>query len=277
MTIKIATLLSVYRGDSGHKLSVALDSILQQKLGEDVESRLYVAVDGPVSSEVDCALEMRRPNIYRILRLPSNQGLAAALNALIATLEDEEFVFRMDADDRSEIHRYQIQLDHFYRFPDTDILGTDIIEVDEAGGCVRRVSYALDHGQALTALCRGVPVAHPTVCFRRKVLDVVGGYPMSGTNEDIALWFRCAELGFRFGNVPRALLYFTVSSSFWHRRGFKKSISELRCYVLGIWRLEGVTWKYIFPILRFMLRCAPSPIVRWFYMSSLRSGCKTSE
>jgi hypothetical protein len=56
MTIKVATLLSVYRGDSGHKLSVALDSVLQQKLGEDVESRLYVAVDGPVSSEVDYAL-----------------------------------------------------------------------------------------------------------------------------------------------------------------------------------------------------------------------------
>jgi glycosyltransferase involved in cell wall biosynthesis len=240
-------------------------------LGDEIESRLYVAIDGPVPQDIDSVLESRSPQIYQILRLPENRGLAAALNRLISNLEDEQFVFRMDADDCSDPERYQTQLDYLQRYSEIDILGTDIIEIEVSSGCTRRVSYALDHEDALRSLCRRVPVAHPTaVCFRRCVLDVVGGYPMSGTNEDIALWFQCAKEGFRFGNVHEPLLYFTVDSGFWHRRSTRKSISELRCYISGIWSLEGVTWKYIFPILRFMLRCAPSAVARRIYASSFR-------
>jgi glycosyltransferase involved in cell wall biosynthesis len=272
MNVKVGTLMAVYRGDSPQALRIALDSVLQQRLADDVESRLYVAIDGPVPADIEAVIDARRDSIHRLVRLPSNRGLAAALNTLIATLEDEQFLFRMDADDRSEFHRYQAQLNYMLCHPDVDILGTDIVEVDQTTGRTRRVSYARDHDHAIRELCRRVPVAHPTVCFRRRVLDRTRGYPTSGTNEDIALWFRCTKEGFRFANLHEPLLQFTIGPGFWRRRSMKKAFSELRCYTAGIWSTEGVTWKYIFPVFRFMLRLAPSSLSRWAYASSLRQS-----
>lgn len=270
MIVRIGTLMAVYQGDSPQAFAVAVDSILRQQLTEGVESRLYIAVDGPVSAEIDMVLNERQAAIHRIVRLPTNRGLAAALNALIKTLKDEQFLFRMDADDRSELHRYQTQLDYLLLHSEVDILGSDIIEVDQSTGETRRISYCRDHEHAMRELCRRVPVAHPTVCFRRRVLDTVGGYPMSGTNEDIALWFQCARAGFRFGNIHEPLLRFTIGPSFWRRRSMKKAFSELRCYTAGIWSTKGITWRYVFPIARFLLRLAPSGMSRWAYASALR-------
>lgn len=270
MKTKVATLMAVYRGDDPQALAVAIESVLGQQYTDEVESRLYLAVDGPVPDGINRVISEREGRIYLIHRLKRNSGLAAALNALIKELSDEVFVFRMDADDRSHIRRYQVQLDYFGLHPAIDILGTDIVEVDTEKGTRRRISFCRGPDDALAKLCRGVPVAHPTVCFRRHVLDRVGGYPRSGTNEDIALWFRCAKEGFKFDNVNEPLLDFTVGPNFWSRRSISKAFTELHCYTTGIWAMDGVTWKYVYPMLRFLLRIAPRWLSRLMYGSALR-------
>jgi glycosyltransferase involved in cell wall biosynthesis len=270
MKIKIATIMAVYRGDNPTALAAALESIVDQRFTELVESRHYVAVDGPVPAEIAEVLSKYESNIHCLLRLKHNNGLAAALNAVIEKLEDEDFIFRMDADDISDPFRYQSQLDYLRQHPEVDILGTDIIEVITDRGVRRRVGFSSGPTDALKKLCWRVPVAHPTVCFRKKVLDRVGGYPLAGTNEDIALWFRCAQDGFKFDNIHEPLYEFTVSPNFWRRRSFKKSWSELRCYSAGIWAIHGITWKYILPLFRFALRLSPHWVSRLMYNLPLR-------
>jgi glycosyltransferase involved in cell wall biosynthesis len=270
MSTKIATLIAVYGGDDPLLFCSALHSIFDQHFVEAVESRIYLVVDGLVSSEINDVIEECKNGLYRVHRLDKNRGLAAALNMLIQGLEDEEFIFRMDSDDRSHVGRYQSQLDYFRKNLDIDILGTDIVEIDFKSGIRREVSFCRGPKDALDRLCRGVPVAHPTVCFRRAVLDRVVGYPLTGTNEDIALWFRCAQEGFKFDNVRKPLLDFTVGPNFWSRRSIGKAFSELRCYTTGIWSMNGVTWKYVYPMLRFLLRIAPRWFARLIYSSSLR-------
>lgn len=268
MNLSIATLISVYGGDAPPLLAAALDSILAQQFTRDVTSRIYLAIDGPVSDDMERVIFERSDRIHRIVRIGRNGGLARALNSLIVQLNDEDFVFRMDADDVSLPTRYQTQLDRFQCDPPVHILGTDIVEHDEATGCKRLVSFAHDHEDAIAKLSWRVPVAHPTVCFRREVLRAVPAYPTTGTNEDVAMWFRCAHAGFRFANVHEPLLEFRISSNFWRRRSVGKAFSELRCYFGGIWLLEGVTWKYVLPILRFGLRLAPLGVVKWAYKST---------
>lgn len=262
--------MAVYRGDDPLALVTALNSVIDQEFTELVESRLYVAVDGPVSTEINSVLSEYNNRFYRVLRLERNRGLAFALNGLIKELTDEEFVFRMDSDDRSYLNRYQTQLDFFRQNPSIDILGTDIIEVVSESGARRRVSFCRGPIDALKKLSWRVPVAHPTVCFRREVLRRIGGYPLTGTNEDIALWLCCAQEGFKFDNVDQPLYEFTVSSNFWRRRSVSKAFSELHCYVSGIWAMDGITWKYILPLFRFMLRIAPQGVSRLIYNSSIR-------
>jgi glycosyltransferase involved in cell wall biosynthesis len=272
MIISIATLMAVYHGDDPILLAAAIDSIVAQQFSQDVESRIYLAIDGPVREELKDVIAARAGLIHCIVRIERNAGLANALNTLISLLKDEVYIFRMDADDVSLPTRYQTQLDRLEWDDGIDILGTDIVEIDEVSGRQRRVSFAHDHDDALAKLCWRVPVAHPTVCFRRRVLLSIPGYPTTGTNEDVALWFLCAKLGFRFGNVHEPLLLFRIGPDFWRRRSFAKAVSELRCYVRGIWALQGVTWKYVLPLMRFGLRIAPERISKWAYaLASVRS------
>ena len=262
--------MAVYHGDDPMALTVAIESVLQQQFTSQVDSRLYLAIDGPVSDKINQAVEKFGERIHRIHRLKCNGGLAAALNALIKELNDEQFIFRMDADDRSHVSRYQVQLDYFSHHADIDILGTDIIEINTVNHTKRRISFCRGPDEALAKLCQGVPVAHPTVCLRRHVFDRIGGYPLVGTNEDIALWFRCAQLGFRFDNVNEPLLDFKVDGAFWQRRSFKKAFNELSCYTSGIWSLNGITWKYVYPFMRFILRISPLWVSKLMYASPIR-------
>lgn len=273
MTVPIATLICVYHGDVPELFGAALCSTFEQKLRSGFESRIFLGVDGPVSEELEQVIRQYSDQLFLVERSAENRGLAKSLNALISRLTDEEFVFRMDADDLSLCDRYQAQLDYLASHPDIDILGTAITEVDCTTGQERKIGFCRGPQDAINNIHRRVPVAHPTVCFRRRVFQTVGGYPLAGTNEDLALWFECLRAGLKFDNISHAYLRFRISKGFWQRRSFKKARSELVCYVSGIYALDGLfTPKYVYPLLRLMVRLGPTAISKWMYQSSLRFG-----
>ena len=273
MKLRIATLVCVYAGDSAELFGAALRSILEQRFRPGIESRVYLGIDGQVSAALERVIGEHADHLFVTLRCEVNRGLAHTLNALIARLTDEEFVFRMDADDVSLPERYQAQLDHLLTHPEIDILGTAITEIDVTTGEQRKVSFCVGPKDAAARIHRRVPVAHPTVCFRAAVLRAVKGYPVVGTNEDVALWFECMRLGFRFDNLPQSLLHFRISEGFWKRRSYEKARSEFMCYLRGIYAIDGpFTLKYVFPLLRLCVRLSPIFVTRWAYRSSFRLG-----
>ncbi len=273
MSVRIATLMCVYAGDSEELFREALRSILEQRLDPSIESRVYLGVDGQVSAALEHVIEEHADQLFITLRSEVNRGLARTLNALIARLTEEDFIFRMDADDVSLPERYQAQIDHLLAHPEIDILGTAITEIDVTSGEQRKVSFCVGPKDAADNIHRRVPVAHPTVCFRSGVLRTVRGYPVVGTNEDVALWFECLRLGFRFDNLPQSLLHFRISEGFWKRRSYAKSRSEFMCYLRGIYAIDGpFTLKYVFPFLRLCVRLSPIFVNRWAYRSSFRLG-----
>jgi glycosyltransferase involved in cell wall biosynthesis len=238
-----------------------------------VVSRIYLGVDGPLPPALAEAVAAIEPKLFVVHRSMQNLGLARTLNALIARLQGEDLVFRMDADDVSLPLRYRAQLGHLLAHPDIDILGTAITELDEASGQTRVVRFAAGPAEALARMHWRVPVAHPTVCMRARVLALAGGYPVKGTNEDVAMWFLCASLGLRFDNLPEPLLVYRVAPDFWRRRGLRKARSELVCYLRGIFRLRGLfTLAYAVPVLRFGLRLMPTRVSRWAYNLPWRRG-----
>lgn len=266
----LAVLIAVYARDDPELFDAALSSILSQRLNSNFKVNIYLGVDGPIGSDLENVLSHHGKHIYRILRSSINQGLAATLNELIDSLSKEPFIFRMDADDFSLPDRFQCQVDFLNNNPDVDIVGTDIIEWDRATDLRRVVSYAVDHNDALQKVSRRVPVAHPSVCFRSRVLKIVPHYPNVIGNEDIAMWFECLKAGLRISNVHVPLLQFTIGKNFWARRSFQKSFSEFLCYSRGIYQLRGFTWHYVFPIARLIFRLMPRSIVKHYYNSNLR-------
>lgn len=269
----LAVIMSVYCRDEPEQLRASLESIISQSVSGMYQVRLYLAIDGPVSPQIDNVISEYEAQIYRMSRLDVNRGLAAALNVLIGNLEDEAFIFRMDADDISLPDRFEKQLAFMDRNPDVDILGGAILEFSDMSSGTNLVQYPETDGKARRQIAYRSPVAHPTVCFRRKVFDTVGYYPEIGGNEDIALWFECIKAGLVFANLPDPVLRFRVSPGFWARRGVHKSKSELVSYLKGLNAIEGPSLRMVIPILRFLFRLMPEPIRKWGYgLRSKMSG-----
>lgn len=265
--INLAVLIATYEKDDPVLLDIALRSVLNQSLPECHGIHVYLGVDGPINPRLESVIANFDEQIHCVIKSPSNEGLAATLNKLINCLEDEIFVFRMDADDLSMPLRFWRQIDYLNLHSDVDIVGTSIIEWDATNNSRQIVTFARDHDDAKKKISRRVPVAHPTVCFRRRVFDVVPYYPMVPGNEDIAMWFECLSKGLRFGNVHEPMLQFTINAGFWSRRSFKKSFSELRCYLAGIWALNKCTLDYIYPLARFIMRLSPQWVSKLAYRS----------
>lgn len=266
----VAVLMAVYGRDDPELFGRALASVLDQAVPPDVEVRVYLGVDGALPEPLERMVRQAEPRLFLVSRSSVNIGLARTLNRLISLRKDEAFFFRMDADDVSLPGRFLAQLTYLAEHPGIDILGTAIIEEQTESGKRRVVEFARDSANARKIIAKRVPVAHPTVCLRAKVLDSVGEYPTSRGNEDIAMWFKCMKAGFTFDNLRTPFLLFTVGKDFWNRRSFGKAFSEFACYVRGIHSLEGWTWRYVYPAARLTVRLSPTAISKWFYGSRLR-------
>lgn len=212
-------LLPVYAGNTGQELRQAFESSVHQQIRRP--DAVVVTVDGAIPNELDAVLSelsVGSPVPTRVLRLPVNRGLAAALNAGLATITTE-YVARMDADDVSTPERFERQLAEI-ESRDLDLLGTGLAEfvastnrivatrIPPVGDAIRRrVSWAQ-------------PFHHPTMVFRRSAVLAVGGYPNDvGRIEDYVLVARLLVAGIRADNLPEPLLFYRVDSGAYRRRG----------------------------------------------------------
>lgn len=252
----IAVLIAVYSKDDPERFARAMNSVLQQVLPEQVELRILLGIDGELPERLASVVVSFQSKLTQCTSSPANLGLAPTLNSLLKGLTDEELIFRMDADDYSHPERFSRQMAFMDLHPDIDILGTAMLEVD-AQGRSRVVRYAPTNSNIRRSIAWRAPVAHPTVCFRRRVFDSVGEYPPDLMNEDIALWFRCLALDLKFANLEEPLYEFRIDDRFWSRRGKDRALVELRAFSDGLRRLEGNTWRQIFPLLRFLFRLMP--------------------
>jgi hypothetical protein len=253
--------MSVYKAEDPDAFRRAICSIRDQDVPPEVEIRMYLGVDGPVPKPLKTAIEDLGPTLYRCEYFSEARGLVHVLNDLIAQLGEEQLVFRMDTDDVSHPLRFRRQIEAMDRSPELDVVGTAITEIGPDGSR-RVVRFAGSPEIARATASKRVPIAHPTACLRRHVFDRFGGYPpgRSDRREDIQLWFECLAAGFKLASLPEPLYDFTISPSFWKRRGLRMGIAEFRTFMTGVWLLEGMTWKFVYPLARFAFRLLPP----WF-------------
>jgi len=262
----VAVIMSVYKNDQPDLLKKALDSIVEQAYPLE-KIRIYLGIDGEISKELEDIITNCNI-IYKIQRNEKNIGLGPTLNKLVNLLENEDFIFRMDADDVSLPNRLEIQVKYMLENPKIDILGTALIEINDKGEELGIRTYPRKNIDKYIA--RGAPLAHPTVCFRRNVFGKINYSLTTRLNEDIVLWFQALVNGFCIYNLPDVLYKILVNDSFFKRRNYKKSFGEFNAYVKGIWSLHKVTWLYIFPVARLISRLLPDKFIKLAYRSNLR-------
>jgi len=266
----VAVILPLYGGDQPEHVEQALTSIGSQR-DVDESIRIYLGIDGPLPEELEDVVNNFQRELYHVVRHAEHVGPTRNMNTLLDALGDERLIFRMDADDIAAPNRFAQQIRFLDTHPDIAIVGSAIEEFDEVSGWSQLRTYPTDPETIAREICIACPLAHPAVCMRPCVIQAVGFYPeMRG--QDIAMWFEATRLGFRISNLTEPLLKLRTSPAFFERRSWLgRAWPEFLIYMRGIWRLHGITWRYIYPVSRFALRLCGPRLSRVFYTTNLRN------
>ena len=172
----------------------------------------------------------------RIIK-PQKRGLVTALNAGVAAARGD-FIARMDADDESHRERLAEQVAMLQRDPNLGVAGCFVTYGGHraAGeGYARHVDWLNSLvTPAQIALNRFIesPHAHPSVMFRRELVEKHGGYREGDFPEDYELWLRWLDAGVRMAKVPRELLV-------WHDSPSRLSRADARYAPEAFYRVKA--------------------------------------
>ncbi len=268
----VAVLMTLHRGDSIAYLETALKSVEAQEGTSGIH--IYLACDGALTPEQEIWLELNKGRFFKVRHNPECIGLARSLNRMIDILGEEEFVFRMDADDISHPRRFATQIDFLRTYPDVALVGCQVQDIDEQGQVSGSRNYPLSPQDARKSLTRLIPLLHPTFCLRRQVFrDPRVRYPNAHLTEDLAFLVRLSQLGIGIANVPQTLFSWRVGAGFFKRRtSLRRGLAECKWYARAVFHQKGLfSLSYIYPLLRLIMRVLPSGIMRRLYQSDLRS------
>ena len=213
-----SVLMPFYRGDKPDALELAFRSVTVDQTRRP--DQVVLVQDGPVGDDLDrCVGRLIAESVVPVthVRLPHNVGLGPALtHGLVAC--DYDIVARMDADDVSLPHRFEVQLALIES--GTDVVGASIEEFD---GTTDQVVARRD---ALTDPARIIERArfeqtfnHPVIVYRASLVEAAGGYQNLPYMEDYLLFAGLIQAGARVANVGEPLLRYRVSDGAFARRG----------------------------------------------------------
>ncbi len=194
--------------NAGATLFAALDSLLAQDM-EDFEA---VVVDDGSSDDTRMVLARYAWQDTRIrpVYMPHG-GLVAALSAGLDAAS-APLVARMDADDICRPQRLRLQTGHLEAHPEAGMVSCLV----EYGGDRRaNQGYALHVDWANSVVGRDdirwqrfveSPLPHPSIMFRRELVERFGGYRQGDFPEDYELWLRWMDQGVVVDKLSETLL-----------------------------------------------------------------------
>ena len=202
----VSVILPAY--NAGARLFCALDSLLAQ----DMDDFEVVVVDDGSSDDTRMVLARYAWQDRRVRPVYTPHG--GIVSALSAGLEEARapLVARMDADDVSRPERLGLQAGYLEAHPETGVISCLV----EYGGDRRaNEGYATYVDWANSVIDRRdirmqrfveSPLPHPSVMFRRDVLERLGGYRQGDFPEDYELWLRWMDQGVVVDKLPETLL-----------------------------------------------------------------------
>lgn len=195
-----------------HNAALTLDAALASIAAQTFTDHELLLIDNASSDdspEVARTWADRDPRI-RLIHEPVI-GIAHALNTGLRHAT-APLIARMDADDTAHPERLARQMAYLHEHPEIGVLGTRTVftsTVPKNSG----MRWFVDWQNAILSprdhyLKRFVDaaVAHPTVLFRRELIDRFGGYDTGPVPEDHEMWLRWMHHGVRFAKLPDALL-----------------------------------------------------------------------
>lgn len=256
---KVSVILPFYK--AGIEFDKAVQSIAEQGFTEWE----LLLISNNANTE---ALEIARKWIQADARIKllhePEQGIAVALNTGLKQAKGD-YIARMDADDISQVSRFEKQLAFLDNHPDTDVVSTQtkiLSSLPDSRGYSLFVDW---QNSIITAEQHSVlrfiesPLAHPSVMFRRNLIDKFGFYDTGNVPEDYELWLRWLHHGVKFYKIPEPLLIWTDHEkrlSRNHENYSREAFYTIKCHYLAKWIRQTV------PIEKKIVVCGSSKICR---------------
>lgn len=196
-------------------LAETLDSIQQQTL----EAFTLIAVDDGSTDESAEIVRQRMPNDPRIQLLqPGHQGVVGAMNTALSHCRTP-LVARMDADDLMAPTRLELQSRFMQENPDIDLLGSQVRMfanapiADGLNEYIRWQNSCLTPQQIANNIYVELPIAHPSLMFRREAVIEAGSYRSGDFPEDYELLLRLHQRGHHMAKLDEVLLHWRDGDS----------------------------------------------------------------
>ncbi|MBS0958853.1 glycosyltransferase [Leuconostoc pseudomesenteroides] len=239
---KFTVLMSTYINDDVNDLDIAIKSVIQNTV---VPDEIVIMVDGPVHDQTKVLLDMftnHYPDILKVIYQETNQGLGiTAANGVIYS--KNEIIARMDADDISNLERFEQQLEFMHQNNSIVALGGQVYEFDEKLEFKARRTLPLNNDDIVQFSKLRSPLNHPTVMFRKSSVMKAGNYQNTFLMEDYDLWMRMIEKNMIFHNIEQDLVYMRAPKDMYRRRGGFKYLSVYHEFRKRLLRKHLISYK----------------------------------
>lgn len=191
-------------------VSASFKSIVEQSC-QEFECLVVDESSDPVKAGVVRAICATDPR-FTYVRPETRLGLAGSLNLGISRSKGS-IIARFDADDLCVAERLEWQLEFLRQHPEIGVVGGAMEIIDESGMTTAFRGYPLVHECICAKMMWANAMAHPTVMFRREVMEAHGGYDPRIGAEDLELWLRWMNKGVKFANLPQVLVRYRQGST----------------------------------------------------------------
>lgn len=160
----------------------------------------------------------------KVIRAKQRMGFVKSLDAALVKAKGQ-LMARMDGDDISMPNRLALQVAYAQAHPDVDVFGGSMYIINANGDLISERNYPTTPLRLKLMFIFRSPFAHPTVMFRRRIVDEGFLYnPSYKKAEDIDFFMRLYQHGYKFSNLTDKLIKYRVMGDL----GAKRSRDQWR-------------------------------------------------
>lgn len=206
---KISVVMSIYN-ENIDEIKASIDSILNQTY-ENIE--FIIILDNPTRLDINVLLTeyQKIDTRIKVIYNQKNEGLALSLNKGLE-IATGEYIARMDSDDISLQDRLKIQLEFLEENKNIDLIGSDVIKINEKGQKIGELKSEYKYEKILKVIKYRNCFTHPSIFFRKNILKKINGYRNFPCAQDYDFLYRIIDNGYKVENLNKKLLKYKVRS-----------------------------------------------------------------
>jgi hypothetical protein len=229
-----------------------------------------MVLNGPVSADISTWINKVTDERLKLFSLQENEGLATALNFLLEKvmhINNYKFIARMDADDISLASRFEIQRNFLLNNRQISCVGSWYKEIDESGNFLSYQKLPVSNEEIKNFFRKRSPMAHPSVIFRREMIEKAGYYPTNTLRlEDYIFWSNALKIDLKLANVPEYLLLFRRDKDFYNRRsGIRFGFNYIKTRFKINRSINAPFYYYFYSLFVGVIRMMPAFVIKSIY------------